>query len=422
MTQKEYLKILLSCKKHNYSNISIDDLTYNEIIELIEKLRVMDNKDTKVIEELVKNKEEDFFCIKDEFNNFRYFYKLSETKKRSKLVEIVISAEPTLQIRYIKLNSDKILKECIDEITSTKNNNSMYFKLNIEETKKLFELVNIFRVLEEANLNILNSKIFKEEDLMIGLHSKAKIINFTDDEVKQIIELRKGNLHILDGEYDIKSIITLSEKLNNQYNTKDILNIIRNNEVELRINELIETYELMLLDDNILEKDWQNLFLDYQTIFTFIFGEYNINGFFSEVPLSQTAIDKPKIETVDFLIDNSNHIALVELKKHNEKIFEKSTSTRNNLHMNKKVHNGVMQLMYYINPMNINDSLKNKIKKRNYLIIGDQDHHLNGEFESDEKEKALSLYNNFLDKDIQILTYRDILNILKELKGILLNY
>ncbi|WOO87806.1 DUF4263 domain-containing protein [Mollicutes bacterium LVI A0039] len=421
MTQDQLLKLLIRTKKnHSYTVEDANLASWNDTNRLIDELTKLPNNNVSYIDILQEEFNEDIIRIKDETNNYRYFYKLSESKLTMKVVELLFSSSNGIRIKLLQKKKDQQLYETINEIKKgTQKHNEAQFRLDQNESMKLVVFLSYIQLMNSKKVQIPNYIIAPSNVVVVTSNSHHQdIFQITDDELGIIRDLRLNRSQIIPQKYDLSIVDELMEKLDENVNVNELINKINDFNVKKTIDSLIEDFECLLNKGVLKESEWSKLFSDYSIIFSALFGNFKTCEMYNEVSVSEPQLLKDKVETVDKVIEHDKSMTLIELKRHDVKLYEKNQRTRENIHLSKDVHNGVMQLMHYVSPSNVNDSTKNMIKKNNYLIIGDEEHEVNNQIDIELLKKSLDLYNNYLNNDIQVLTYRMVFNMVKNLKTI----
>lgn len=418
MTKLNYLKFLIRTKQnHQYKYEEININNRSEVNSIIDELIPKPSTDEAYIDILESEFEDQIFKIKDEFSNYRYFLKLSETTRTMRVLELLSSDTEGFRFKLISKTKGEVIGDSIR--LSTQNSNKAQFKLNADETKVLIDFMQYIAYMNSLGISVEDYTIAASKFTAFCGTKSMNLFKLGDEEIKILDDIKSGTKQLIDDAYDVKIIDELMSKLDKDTSIEDLIDRIRQNDFKNNIEVLIQEFEQLLNSENALESSWSGLFNKYKTIFAMLFGDFNSDVLNSEVQVSTQKDFKDKIEKVDKAIAYNKTLCLVELKRHDKQIFEVTGDSRQNIHLSKIVHNGVMQLMYYISPNNASDSTKNYIKKKNYLIIGDEEHSSNqlANHTTSDCLKALDLYNNYLDDDIQVLTYRMVLEMLKRIKA-----
>ncbi|MFV0476123.1 MAG: Shedu anti-phage system protein SduA domain-containing protein [Pikeienuella sp.] len=418
MTKINYLKFLIRTKQnHQYKYEEININNRSEVNSIIDELISKPSTDEAYIDILESEFEDQIFKIKDEFSNYRYFLKLSETTRTMRVLELLSSDTKGFRFKLISKSKGEVIGDSIR--ASTQNSNEAQFKLSADETKILIDFMQYITYMNTIGFSVEDYTIAASKFTAFYGTKSMNIFKLDDEEIKILDDIKSGRKQLIDDAYNVKIIDELMSKLDKDTSIEDLIDRIKQNDFKDNIEVLIQEFEQLLNLESALESSWSGLFNKYKTIFAMLFGDFNSDVLNSEVQVSTQVDFNDKIEKVDKAIVYNKTLCLVELKRHDKQIFEVTGDSRQNIHLSKIVHNGVMQLMYYISPNNTSDSTKNYIKKKNYLIIGDEEHSSNylANFTASDCLKALDLYNNYLDNDIQVLTYRMVLEMLKRIKA-----
>ncbi len=417
MTKLNYLKFLVRTRlEHEYRYDEIDKTDRSVVNAIIDDLLTKPITNEAFIDILEDEFDEQIFKVKDELSNYRYFLKLSETPQTIKVIELLYSKEHGFRFKLLSKKNGILTSDSIRKATQICS--EAQFKLDREETKILLDFMQYIAYMNSFDIPMDEYTITASNFNVFYSNRPLKLFPLVDEDIKLLGEIKNGSKQLIDEKYDVKIIDELMEKLDENTSIEDIIARIKTNTLNNNIDMLILEFSDLLSEENVKENEWSKLFTKYKTIFAMLFGDFKTDVLHHEKQVSiQTNFDD-KIETVDKVIQYDKTMSYIELKRHDSKIVELTTDTRQNIHVSKNVHNGVMQLMYYISPKNSSDTVKNYIKKKNYLIIGDEEHGINLIKNHDVQDNlnAIDLYNNYLDNDIQVLTYRMVLNMLIKIK------
>lgn len=257
----------------------------------------------------------------------------------------------------------------------------------------------------EFILNVLTNN-------QINLFNKLQVED-TNNELKEHIIFPKSSLT-----NTIKTITNNLKKINQNIDKETRSEIFKlYNTVEVKtLNDFITQYQNSI-DANKKEAYWQNLFNENKFILKMLFP-YPVISLNREHQIEGINIENKRI--LDFIGKNkfTNQACIIELKKPNTKLVTDSTPRTNLYNISTNFTQSVNQVndqIYALYDSNPNNDYKN-YNIQAVLIIGT----IESIKDDNNKHKTFELYRNSF-KNIQIITFDEILEKLKDLQELFNN-
>jgi hypothetical protein len=235
----------------------------------------------------------------------------------------------------------------------------------------------------------------------------------TNNELQEHIIFPKSSLN-----HTIKTITNNLKKINQNIDKETRNEIFKlYNTVEVKtLNDFITQYQKSI-DYNNKEAYWQNLFDKNKFILKMLFP-YPVISLNREYSIIGRNLENKRI--LDFIGKNkfTNQACIIELKKPNTKLVTASTHRTNLYNISTDFTQSVNQVndqIYTLYSSNINSDYKT-YNIQGVLIIGT----IKSINNNDDKKKTFELYRNSF-KNIQIITFDEILEKLKDLQELFNN-
>ncbi len=231
------------------------------------------------------------------------------------------------------------------------------------------------------------------------------LINLYDNMEKYDSRVITGELQILNNVLDLEKfkISSPTRKFLSEYIDK-LLDIGVQAE---KYKYVIDKFKNLLSKPDTTEKEWQKFIHEY---YRYFFPEYiNITRERKIKGLEQ------EVKYVDFLLNNQTSTLLLEIKRPNQQIMSKSKD-RNNHFFVSSINKAILQIHRYLYAFK-NEMFNNRkeISVKAILLVGYFDNSEDEKTKNDFK-MARSIY-----KDIEIMTYYELLNKIENIYDLLIN-
>lgn len=249
-------------------------------------------------------------------------------------------------------------------------------------------------------ISIKNNKLYISEHRLYDIHKSVKSNSVRDKARILLTEIALYNSVARQNQFNTYQLSMETQ----HYFNNNIRDLIDKGISREAYSALIDEFELL---NKIPEKDWQNfIYNNYRMLFP------EFLHITKEKPLQ--TVDKDT-KYVDFILKNNDTHLILEIKRSNAQIMSNSKD-RNNFFFVSSVNKAFLQLARYC------DSYANetfvKGKKENIiavLLIGEIPHDIS----NDSKKRNDWNLARSMFKNVTLLTYRELLNKIKNLKKLL---
>jgi len=268
------------------------------------------------------------------------------------------------------------------------------FSFYDNEFNELLEFLELVRFIDLSNL----------ENFKLSLSELKEKVLVTREE-KRLIE-RFKNLHG-------KDRLNLLEQIRDQRLTKQDLDVLSGRKDGLKI-----FHEKLYIDKSWKESEWQIFFKEN----TWIFGyglDYRFQSILQrEAYLSDSDLDGKNTIKGDFLTGGTDFTVVVELKRPDTKLFEKTTNRARSWKMSAILFDSVSQILSqkaYWEKKSVSDNFNEEgdlIKQKTLdpkciLVIGSKEQFSGNEREKDMKLRTFEMFRRD-SRNIEILTYDEL--------------